>query len=162
MANESPKNNENDFWENGNFNGLADELAQQKVDRFNNGVILKNEEIRPKFSHELSKDFRENENFNGLADELAKQKVNHFNNEVILKNKDVKPEICEEKAIGKSEYGPKSNSVADMLSGMEIRPNFSHELSIDSETWPQQNIEEKETAMDNDTREEPTISRSSF
>ncbi|KAG5887228.1 hypothetical protein JTB14_010809 [Gonioctena quinquepunctata] len=44
------------FWGNGNFNGLADELAKQKVNHFDNAVILKNEEIGSNFSHELSKD----------------------------------------------------------------------------------------------------------
>ncbi|KAG5881062.1 hypothetical protein JTB14_014122 [Gonioctena quinquepunctata] len=33
------------FWENGNFNGLADELAKQKINHFdNNEVIGKNED----------------------------------------------------------------------------------------------------------------------
>ncbi|KAG5887223.1 hypothetical protein JTB14_010804 [Gonioctena quinquepunctata] len=44
------------FWENGNFNGLADEVTKQKDNHLDDGLILMNEEVRPNFSHELSKD----------------------------------------------------------------------------------------------------------
>ncbi|KAG5887687.1 hypothetical protein JTB14_015590 [Gonioctena quinquepunctata] len=72
--------------------------------------------------------FWENRNFNGVADELAKQKVNHFEDGPIVKNE------------GHSECNDDSLT--------KIRPNFSHELSKDSETWPQQNIEEDKTAVE--------------
>ncbi|KAG5869660.1 hypothetical protein JTB14_011955 [Gonioctena quinquepunctata] len=107
----------------------------------------------PKFSPAY---LSENKNFSDLAGELAKDEVNHFNNEdhsecdddpltnnVGSKTKtvktenyfdviydDVKPEIYD----GKTENGS--------------YPNVPHELSKDSETWPQQNIEECGTALD--------------
>ncbi|KAG5873018.1 hypothetical protein JTB14_037632 [Gonioctena quinquepunctata] len=89
----------------------------------------------------------ENTDSNDLAGELAKPKVNDFNNgdnaeldmdtlktedDIDIVYEDVKHEIREEKP--------------DILIGTEIGPNFSHEFSKDSETWPQQNIEEEGTA----------------
>ncbi|KAG5876615.1 hypothetical protein JTB14_010105 [Gonioctena quinquepunctata] len=91
--------------------------------------------------------------------------TNHINNEVLLNNEDedpfeciddsstnnielktetletednvsyedVKPEIWVKESGENATY---PNYVADILIG----PNFSHERSIDSETWPQQNI----------------------
>ncbi|KAG5887227.1 hypothetical protein JTB14_010808 [Gonioctena quinquepunctata] len=121
------------FWDNGNFNGLADELAKQKVNHFHNGVILKNEGNDDSPTNNVE----------------SKMKALKNEDDIDIIYEDVKPEICEEKT---SEKGSYMNSVPDK----SIGTTFSHELSKGFETWPQQNIEEDGTAVerDKDTRKE--------
>ncbi|KAG5881059.1 hypothetical protein JTB14_014119 [Gonioctena quinquepunctata] len=112
--------------------------------------MLRNSVEDPKESKFSSTHFSENKNFNSNSGVTLKNEEYYFeyNNDSSSKNaeskmerlktednidiiyEDVKPEICQEKS-----------------NGTEIGPNFSHEPLIDSETWPQQNIEEDGAAL---------------
>ncbi|KAG5869068.1 hypothetical protein JTB14_028775 [Gonioctena quinquepunctata] len=108
------------FCENTNINGLAEELAKPKLNLFNNAVIIKN----------MDEDHSEYSDDSSTNDASLKTE-----NEIDIIHEEVKPEISEEQSIGKREN-------MSHLNRTEIGPNSSLGLPIDSETWPQQNIEE--------------------
>ncbi|KAG5877370.1 hypothetical protein JTB14_018690 [Gonioctena quinquepunctata] len=137
------------FCENKNFSDLAGELAKHKDNHFNNGFTLKNED------HSECNDDSLTNNVESKTETLKHE------DDIDIIYEDVKPETCEEKSNEKSENGSYTNVSHELSKDfwengnfIEIGPNSSHELSKDSGTWPQQNIEENGTAVekDNDTR----------
>ncbi|KAG5876619.1 hypothetical protein JTB14_010109 [Gonioctena quinquepunctata] len=125
------------FYENKDFNGLAGEVAKPKVNHFDNGVIIKNEdEDHSKCTEDLSANSAE------LKTETFKTEY-----DIDFSYEDVKPQICEGKSSGKNEKESYQSYVTDKLTGTEIGPNFSLELSKDAESWPQQKTEENGTVI---------------
>ncbi|KAG5892123.1 hypothetical protein JTB14_032346 [Gonioctena quinquepunctata] len=136
------------FWGNTNSNGLADEFAKPKVNHFEN-------EIKPRIRRKLTKD----QSRNPKCDKCEKP-FSHLKN---LWNH--KKYTCGEGPVFQCLFCNLSSKYIqnvqkhmflkhDTMLSRETELNSSHELLRDSETWPQQKIEEDKTAVErDDTRE---------
>ncbi|KAG5876483.1 hypothetical protein JTB14_011092 [Gonioctena quinquepunctata] len=120
------------FWENTKSNGFAAELAESKVNYFNDGVILKNE------------DHSECTNNSSTNSAVSKIEILKTEDDIDIIYENIKPEICEKISSGKSKEESYPNPVADTL----VWPNFSREHSIERDL---------EIVRDKDKAESETI-----